>query len=890
MIGTGATATDPLASVLASRNAGDKNDLSSYVGHLIKAGVEVVLVEPNGKTPLDFRTEAMKRADAKASDAHLRGDGTVKAGWYSGTRNVARAKKLLERAAEQGITPNLGLHIGGSRYVLVDMDNSGDVTAAQALWASHGDILPAVTVRTPGQLDEGGRMEHDGHAGHLWLRLPEGADPATLRSYTEPLTKDEKESQARGGYAVMAGHGKGALLPPSVRAEGPYVYLDAGITEAPVWLIDLLTKPTRVEGERDGQDTRSEAVAAWEDATSWGLLLEPRGWTATGNTESCGCPTWTRPGKNVAGAKSAVAHEAACDALGESTKVGALHLYTDAGPSELGGERTWSKLAFVAAMEQLTIPDVKDQLGIADAAPEALDLPVLGAELGKRLGEKLAAKKAHLTVVPNDNDDEKSGEPAESACGKNPFGVPPLHPSQMTEIEGDFWDRSPILQWIAKDAETEGVSAWAQLGVALAHVSTYVPHHVVLPTASGAAPRTLGEGGSLNFACVLVGESGAGKSQILRHMQAVLPPDCLVVGAGTGQGWVKKYVHTETETDPQTKQKLKVRVRDRYAMLVAAPEIDSFMADFYRAGSKTGSVLRELLSGDATSNVTAEADREATLKAGSYRFAVTMGAQPSHMAAMFTPSEISGGTPQRFPLLPVSADLRPRTTPSSVPTPTLPLFPTAGPQFVSPGDADDGEVLPAPHVIPWPAAARAHMAQIRAERDTLAARGYVPTLGMSPEEREEHTARTIQNHTVLTRLRVMALLAILHGRSEPTDEDWDAAGVFVRIHLGMLSAVWAELKESGDADARETGRRNGIAYAAADASKADATATSVERVATRLRKHLAAHGPTAGAALRRVLASRDRHLFRSAVQELADTGQLVFDGITYSTVVTFQSA
>lgn len=885
MIGTGETTTDPLASVLASRNAGDKHDLAAYVGHLIKAGVEVVLVEPNGKLPIDFRTEAMKRADAKTS-THLRGDGTVKAGWYSGTRNAARAKKLLERAAEQGIDPNLGVHIGGSRYVLVDMDNAGDVAAAQALWASHGDILPPVTVRTPGQLDDDGRMEHDGQAGHLWLRLPESVDPATLRSYTEPLSTEAKEAQGRGGYAVMAGHGKGALLPPSVRTEGPYVYLDSGITEAPTWLVELLTKPVRVEGERDGQDARSEAIAAWEDGTSWAALLEPRGWTPTGNTDSCGCPTWTRPGKNTHGAKSAVAHEPACDALGESTKRGALHLYTDAGPAELGGERTWSKLAFVAAMEGLSIPEVKDQLGIVEAAPE-VDLPVLGAELGRKLGERLAAKRAHLTVVPNDN--EAHGE-ADSGGGKNPFGVSPLHPSQLPAIEGDFWDRSPILQWIAKDAETEGVSAWAQLGVALAHVSTYVPHHVVLPTASGAAPRTLGEGGSLNFACILVGESGAGKSQILRHMQAVLPPDCLVIGAGTGQGWVKKYVHTETETDQQTKQKLKVRVRDRYAMLVAAPEIDSFMADFYRAGSKTGSVLRELLSGDATSNVTAEADREATLKAGSYRFAVTMGAQPSHMAAMFTPAEISGGTPQRFPLLPVSADLRSRTTPSSVPTPTLPLFPTAGPQFVSPGDADDGEVLPAPHVIAWPPAARAHMAQIRAERDTLAARGYVPTLGMSPEEREEHTARTIQNHTVLTRLRVMALLAILHGRSEPTDEDWDAAGVFVRIHLGMLSAVWAELKESGDADARETGRRNGIAYAAADASKADATATSVERVATRLRKHLAAHGPTAGAALRRTLASRDRHLFRSAVQELADTGQLAFDGTTYSTVIAFQSA
>ncbi|MDO3013216.1 bifunctional DNA primase/polymerase [Mycobacteroides abscessus subsp. abscessus] len=888
MIGT-AMSADPLASVLASRNAGDKHDLAAYAGHLIKAGVEVVLVEPNGKTPLDFRTEAMKRADAKTS-AHLRGDGTVKAGWYSGTRNAARAKKLLERAAEQGIDPNLGVHIGGSRYVLVDMDNAGDVAAAQALWASHGDILPPVTVRTPGQRDDDGRMEHDGRAGHLWLRLPESVDPATLRSYSEPLSTEAKEAQGRGGYAVMAGVGKGALLPPSVRAEGSYVYLDSGITEAPAWLVELLTKPVRVEGERDGQDTRSEAIAAWEDNTSWASLLEPRGWTLTGNTETCGCSTWTRPGKNTHGAKSAVAHEPACDALGESTKRGALHLYSDAGPFELGGERTWSKLAFVAAMEQLTIPEVKDQLGIVEDAPE-VDLPVLGAELGRKLGEKLAAKRAHLTVVPDDNDDEKSVEAAESGTEKNPFGVPPLHPSQMAEIEsavaGGFWRATPLLQWIAATAESEESSAFGLLASLLANRMTAIPHWVVLPRRNGTTPSTVALGGSLNLGVVLVGESGSGKTETIALANGIHPAECDIVGDGTGQGWLKKYAHIERQEDPQTKLKSEVLVRDRWALMVQSTEIQGFTADWNRQGSKTDAVLRQFASGDAIGNVTSAHEREANLEKGSYRFVAVVGAQPGHLEPLFTDAQIEGGTPQRFVLVPVSPDA-PRGIgfPSVTPDCPVPLYSSAGPAFLAP---NGGQVTERPFVVELPPAARAHMAADRLARSDTS-RGYLPTLGMNAEELEAFRIQKINQHLTLTRLKVMVGIAALHGRVHPTDVDWELSGVVIRVHQGMLAGVWEVVRQASDARSREAGRQHGVHLAAADASRADVQSQSVSRVASRLRKHLAAHGPTAGAALRRVLASRDRHLFRPAVQELADTGQLVFDGTSYSTVVTFQSA
>lgn len=886
MIGTGMSA-DSLAGVLASRNAGDKHDLAAYVGHLIKAGVEVVLVEPNGKLPIDFRTEAMKRADAKTG-AHLRGDGTPKAGWYSGTRNASRAKKLLERATEQGIMPNLGMHIGGSRYVLVDMDNSGDVAAAQSLWASHGDTLPAVTVRTPGQLDDTGRMEHDGQAGHLWLRLPEGVDPSTLRSYSEPLSPEAKEAQGRGGYAVMAGVGKGALLPPSTRAEGPYVYLDSGITEAPAWLIELLTKPTRVEGEHDGEDTRSQAVAEWEDTTSWAALLEPRGWTSTGDTDSCGCPTWTRPGKNVSGAKSAVAHEPACDALGESSKRGALHLYTDAGPGELGGERTWSKVAFIAAMEGLSIPEAKTQLGIVAAAPE-IDLPVRGAELGRKLGEKLAAKKkTHLSVVP---DDEKPIEDAEPAVEKNPFGVPPLHPSQMTEIEsavaGGFWRATPLMQWIAATAESEESSAFGLLASLLANRMSAIPHHVVLPRRNGTEPSTVALGGSLNLGVVLVGESGSGKTETIALANGIHPVECDIVGDGTGQGWLKKYAHIERQEDPQTKLKSEVLVRDRWALMVQSTEIQGFTADWNRQGSKTDAVLRQFVSGDAIGNVTSAHEREANLEKGSYRFVAVVGAQPGHLEPMFTDAQIEGGTPQRFVLVPVSPDApRGIGVPSVTPECPVPLYPSAGPAFLSPNGS---QVTERPFVIELPQSARAHMTADRAARAD-SSRGYLPTLGMDAEELEAFRIQKINQHLTLTRLKVMVGIAALHGRVHPSDLDWELSGVVVRVHQGMLAGVWEVVRQASDARSREAGRQHGVHLAAADASRADAQSQSVSRVATRLRKHLAAHGPTAGAALRRVLASRDRHLFRPAMQEMTDTGQLVFDGTTYSIVITFQSA
>lgn len=178
------------------------------------------------------------------------------------------------------------------------------------------------------------------------------------------------------------------------------------------------------------------------------------------------------------------------------------------------------------------------------------------------------------------------------------------------------------------------------------------------------------------------------------------------------------------------------------------------------------------------------------------------------------------------------------------------------------------------------------MAQLRAERDALARQGFVPTLGMSPEEREQHTARSIQNHTALTQLRVAALLSFLHGRNAPTDTDWELSGVVIRIHLGMLSAVWEELRESGDAEERESGRRTGVKLATADMTRTGIHAEARSRAAGTLLRALQKHGPQAGNALRKRLSAQQRNYFSHAVEDLVGSGQVRRDGQKFYAVKT----
>lgn len=258
----GLTALDPLGQVLSDTLPGDRSRLSWVVAKLCGLGVHVTVLAPGTKVPdADFRTEANVLEDLAA--------GKPSKGWYLGTDDVKRVRAYLVKAkviGEDGTIalPNIGMHLGPSRYIAVDCDNEGDVVAWQEKWVSHERGEPPLpNVITPGKLQDGSWVHR--HGRYFLYRVSGGLDLTSARE----LTRAEQIEAGREGWVAKAGHGTGVLLPPSVRAEGPYIYPDVPIVDAPEWLIALCTKappaPPRQRTEFDDEVDQSFEGVDWDD-------------------------------------------------------------------------------------------------------------------------------------------------------------------------------------------------------------------------------------------------------------------------------------------------------------------------------------------------------------------------------------------------------------------------------------------------------------------------------------------------------------------------------------------------------------------------------------------------------------------------------------------------
>ena len=297
----GLTPLDPFGQVLSDTTPGDQSRLSWLVGRLGGLGIHVTVLIPGTKVPdVDFRTEKQVLEDLAA--------GKPSKGWYLGTDDVKRVRDYLKRAKvvnEDGTVelPNIGMHLGPSRFIAVDCDNTGDVVAWQEKWVSHeGGEPPLPQILTPGKLLQDGEWAHR-HGRYFIYRVPPGLDLTSARE----LTKPEQIAAGREGWVAKAGNGAGVLLPPSVRAEGPYVFTDVPIEEAPEWLIGLCTKapptPPRQRTEFD------EEVDEVFEKVDWDEVLD--GVAARTPDDPDGCRVYRRHGGSP---KSIVIHDR-CEAV-----------------------------------------------------------------------------------------------------------------------------------------------------------------------------------------------------------------------------------------------------------------------------------------------------------------------------------------------------------------------------------------------------------------------------------------------------------------------------------------------------------------------------------------------------------------------------------------------
>jgi len=346
------------AAVFGAAVPGGEDPLIHLARYAIRAGFAIVPCLPKTKQPMCTLAERdKKRADTEAQEA-ARAAGKRRwdlvrhaCGVKHALTDEKKSDTVIRRLVRDYGRINLGVELGASRVIVVDVDTDAEREAFAASWlAATGQPLPfGMTVQSPGVMAAGGEWKHK-NGGHYWFALPPGLI----------LPGDEGAMKDPGGWIAMWS-ARQVLVPPSERDEGPYL-LTGDIHPAPQWLLErivgyIIERRTRAkvqEGRRaaGGSGFTGEAhIDGWSVEVSWADLLEPDGWFDTGIVDSCGCSIWTAPGVH-ASYKSATAHDVGCGQYDDAPGHCPLHVWTDNPPEFLinpaFGDKTFTKIQYVA--------------------------------------------------------------------------------------------------------------------------------------------------------------------------------------------------------------------------------------------------------------------------------------------------------------------------------------------------------------------------------------------------------------------------------------------------------------------------------------------------------------------------------------------------------------
>lgn len=421
---------------------------------------------------------------------------------------------------------------------------------------------------------------------------------------------------------------------------------------------------------------------------------------------------------------------------------------------------------------------------LADAA-RACGLP--DAEARATLASGLGKGKAQ----PRQPKERPAGDPLAGLLDRTP--APRIDPATGEVLDADpddaaelvpafsasdvladlVFGATPLLSTIRQAAHARLVVPWAVLGAVLARVVAEVPPHVVLPP-------LVGSDASLNLAVALVAGSGGGKSGAMGCAADVVRIPgrrAQDIGPGSGEGLMMAFL----ERDPETKEN---RLKADPLAVLAADEVAQIGVVQGRASQATfGPVVRSMLTGGGVSTTSVDRDRCRRLPANAYRLAIVAGVQPKLSGVLL--DDTDAGTPQRWLWLPAD-DPSWDVAPTDWPEPITWRFP-------APPHRDlDGRVR---FVVPPEVAEAVHTARVR---------------------RLRREGDALDGHRLLTREKVAAALALLHGEFEITAQWWTLSALVMarsdqtRTHCAEALTAKAEdqSRARGRLDAvRESGAR-----------------------------------------------------------------------------------
>ncbi len=342
---------------------------------------------------------------------------------------------------------------------------------------------------------------------------------------------------------------------------------------------------------------------------------------------------------------------------------------------------------------------------------------------------------------------------------------------EISTREDAIFNHSPQLGYIRQLARAQMVSPFALLAAMVAIANAGTDPNLCIPD-------FINSRASLNTGIVLVSQSGGGKSGALRLAETTLENWVRTQGIhfldpSSGEGILALFLSGKKEGGGNEQTRTKV--------VSTFDEIARIGAQADRSGATFMANLRTALTGGRLSTHSGDISRQRHLPPESYRWCLLLAAQPRTAEILLNPTEADSGTPQRFLWVPAFDSKANKNAPRpGTENPFLKLkLPVHGPTIQYPD-------------------------RVREEVRTI----Y--------EARQKGEGNALDSHATLTRLKVAAGIAILHGTTTVSEEIWDLSKVLMKISDDTRAWTQKQISEHKMVEVKSQGKNNAVREIAAD--------------------------------------------------------------------------
>lgn len=304
----------------------------------------------------------------------------------------------------------------------------------------------------------------------------------------------------------------------------------------------------------------------------------------------------------------------------------------------------------------------------------------------------------------------------------------------------EFWAARRALKHLYENSAANLASPWHILALALEGALQQIPYSTVVETHRdyGVVP---------NFACVLYGRTGSGKSsaQALSRLLFEWEKPYRPHGVRSGEGVVDFYGEWgESDINGVKSRTFVWNDPEHHAGAFLFDEVSNYEGKSDQRGSTMISTVLSMVTGETIGGVRAGGN-DSTLNARTYRATLSIGAQPSRCQALLSRQQIDSGVAGRFLWMKPGVKRRPDENPGRRAKKREILA-------MKVGDLDW------PAVIPTDEKVLDELYEFDRENSY-----------------EDGSIEKIDGHRSMNTLKVAAALAVLDSRANVTEEDWRLA-------------------------------------------------------------------------------------------------------------------